>query len=67
MNPSKRDWLHVNGISVCIQLWNTYGDRLRSAIPQPYGIIELVVVSPGANRYFEAQRNREKDAGHRGQ
>jgi len=67
MNPSKRDWLHVNGISVCIQLWNAYGDRLRAAIPQPYGIIELVVLSPEANRFFEAQRNREKDAGHRGQ
>lgn len=66
MNTSKRDWLHDNGISVCIALWNAFGDKLRACIPQPCGIIELVVVSPEANRYFEVQRNGEKDAGHRG-
>lgn len=66
MNPSKRDWLHDNGITVCIQLWNAYGDRLRAAIPQPCGIIELVVLSPEANRIHIVASDGEKDAGHHG-
>ncbi|MBV6475202.1 MAG: hypothetical protein MOGDAGHF_00719 [Rhodocyclaceae bacterium] len=67
MNPSKRDWLHDNGVSVCIQIWTAYGDRLRAVIPQPYGIIELVVLSPEANRIYIVASNGEKDAGHSGQ
>lgn len=65
MNPSKRDWLHDNGVSVCIQLWNAYRERLRAVIPQPCGIIELVVLSPEANRIYMGSSDGEKDAGHR--
>lgn len=67
MNAAKRDWLHGNGVSVCIQLWNAYGDKLRAVIPQPYGIIELVVLSPEANRFFIVATDGEKNAGHRDQ
>jgi len=56
IDESKRSWLHENGVSVCVQLWSGYGDRLRAALPQPYGIIELVVVSPDAIRYCDGKR-----------
>ena len=59
----KRQWLHDQAVVECVQLWNALGEELRPSTPQPYGIIELVVVSPAASPYFEMQSKGERDAG----
>lgn len=58
LTGSERDWLRKNGISICVTLWNAYGENLKTAVPQAYGIIELVVVSEDANRFFPAQHQK---------
>jgi hypothetical protein len=58
LEGSKRRWLHDQAVAECVQLWHALGEGLRAAVPQPCGIIELVVVSPEANRYFEAPQHR---------
>ena len=54
LDESNRRWVHEQGVIECVSLWNALGDGLRAMAPQPYGIIELVVVSPEANGCFEA-------------
>ena len=57
--PEKQNWLHDQAIIEIVELWNVLGDGFRAAMPQPYGIVELVVCSPEANRFFEGHKHRE--------
>ena len=54
IDEEKRKWFHEQGVVECVSLWNSLGDGFRASAPQPYGIIELVVISPEANRFFES-------------
>ncbi len=45
-------WLHRQAIVECIGLWSALGDDFRRMFPQPYGIIELIIVSAEANEFF---------------
>jgi len=56
----RQKWIHDQAIVEIIALWNALGDGFRAAMPQPYGIVELVVCSPEANRYFD--RDESPDA-----
>lgn len=55
VTDTDRQWLRDQGISIAISVWNILGDAFQARFPQPYVIIELVVVSPDANKYFSAR------------
>jgi hypothetical protein len=54
IDEGSRKWFHEQGVVECVSLWSSLGDGFRASAPQPYGIIELVVISPEANRFFES-------------
>jgi hypothetical protein len=54
IDEGSRKWFHEQGVVECVSLWNSLGDGFRASAPQPYGIIELVVISPEANRFFDS-------------
>jgi hypothetical protein len=64
LDEGKRKWLHDQAVVECVELWKALGEGLRAAMPQPCGIIELVVVSAEANRYFESPERGGNDAEH---
>ena len=66
LDAGKRKWLHDQAVAECVALWSALGDGFRAALPQPYGIVELVVVSPEANRYFSPTSAGGEDAARRG-
>lgn len=53
LSESDRSWLHKQSVAECVCLWDVLGDDLRRRFPQPYGIVELVIVSGEANEYFD--------------
>lgn len=67
LDSGKRKWLHDQAVAECVELWNALGDGFRAALPQPYGIVELVVVSPEANRYFGNARQPADETGRGGE
>lgn len=50
-----RGWVHEQGIVECVCAWNSLGEHLREIAPQACGIIELVALSPEANRQAESR------------
>jgi hypothetical protein len=66
IDAGKRNWLHDQAVAECVALWSALGDGFRAALPQPYGIVELVVVSPEANRCFGHARQPAGEEGRGG-
>lgn len=58
LEPTRRQWIHDQAVIELIELWNVLGEGFRAAMPQPYGIVELVVCSAEANRFFETKEPR---------
>lgn len=52
LSETDRSWLHRQAVEECICLWSTLGDDFRRMFPQPYGIVELVIVSGEAREHF---------------
>lgn len=49
-------WLHDQAVVECLQAWMSFGEKLRTIAPQPYGIFELVVASGEAESQFETRK-----------
>jgi hypothetical protein len=55
LSETDRAWLHRQAVAECVCLWGALGDDFRPRFPQPYGIVELVIVSSEANEFFDGK------------